>query len=293
MARRRKDDAWIWAIPQAVGLFLALGMLNPAFRQALASIMSLVLWLAIFLVAGAVVLVVYWEIANRNKSDTRYLTNVWGAAPANSPITEIDRLPLRPSVVPTPTASFVPRADPPLNTTELIEQLRSIDWFQFEKIIGLTYRKLGYSVTRRGGAKPDGGIDLMIEKGGERSAVQCKQWKTWQVGVKTVREFLGALTDSKTESGILITLRGYTTEAKELADKHRIELITQMRLIEMLEATNARFDPETLEILRDARKFCPKCERQMVLRTATKGAGAGKQFWGCAGYPRCRFTMPL
>jgi len=48
-----------------------------------------------------------------------------------------------------------------------------------------------------------------------------------------------------------------------------------------------------LEILHDSRKLCPKCEREMVLRTAGRGPGAGKQFWGCSGYPRCRFRMSV
>lgn len=62
----------------------------------------------------------------------------------------------------------------------------------------------------------------------------------------------------------------------------------------MLEATDASLDPAALEILRDTRKLCPKCERDLVLRTASKGPGAGKQFWGCSGYTfGCRFTMPL
>jgi ssDNA-binding Zn-finger/Zn-ribbon topoisomerase 1 len=60
----------------------------------------------------------------------------------------------------------------------------------------------------------------------------------------------------------------------------------------MLEGTNARFDPEALEILRDARKFCPKCEQEMILRTAKKGRNSGQNFWGCSAYPRCRFTLP-
>ncbi len=60
----------------------------------------------------------------------------------------------------------------------------------------------------------------------------------------------------------------------------------------MLEATNARFDPAALEILEDTRKLCPKCEQELVLRTAFKGRGAGQQFWGCSACPRCRFTMP-
>jgi restriction system protein len=157
----------------------------------------------------------------------------------------------------------------------------------------LVYRKLSYTVARRGGANPDGGIDLVIEKDGQRSAVQCKQWKTWNVGVKAVREFLGALTDAGIPKGIFITLCGFTGEAKQLAEKHGIEIVNEVGLAKMIEDTNARFDPETLAILNDARKFCPKCEQEMVLRTATKGVGAGRQFWGCSAYPKCRFTMPL
>lgn len=33
---------------------------------------------------------------------------------------------------------------------------------------------------------------------------------------------------------------------------------------------------------------CPKCGRKMVLRTARQGRYAGRQFWGCSGYPNCR-----
>lgn len=181
----------------------------------------------------------------------------------------------------------------PATTADLVEQLRAIDWFQFEKLVALAYRKLGYAVTRRGGANPDGGIDLMIEKDGQRSAIQCKQWKTWNVGVKAVREFLGALTDAEIQKGVFITLCGYTGEAKQLAEKHGMEIVNETGLAKMIEDTNARFDPETLAILRDTRKFCPKCEQEMVLRTATKGLGVGRQFWGCSAYPKCRFTMPV
>lgn len=60
-----------------------------------------------------------------------------------------------------------------------------------------------------------------------------------------------------------------------------------------LALTDARFDPEAQEILRDERKFCPRCESEMVPRTARKGKEIGQQFWGCSSYPRCRFTLPL
>jgi hypothetical protein len=36
-------------------------------------------------------------------------------------------------------------------------------------------------------------------------------------------------------------------------------------------------------------RTCPKCGKALVKRTAKKGARAGGEFWGCAGYPACRF----
>ncbi|MBZ0300712.1 MAG: hypothetical protein K8J31_13265 [Anaerolineae bacterium] len=30
----------------------------------------------------------------------------------------------------------------------------------------------------------------------------------------------------------------------------------------------------------------------MVLRTAHKGANAGKRFWGCSAYPTCHSMLP-
>ena len=147
-------------------------------------------------------------------------------------------------------------------------------------------------VARKGGANPDGGIDLLISKDNEHQGVQCKHWKSWNVGVKPVREFLGALTDAKLNRGVVITLRGYTADAKALADRHGIQLLNETDLALMLASTNLHSDPAALEILRNTRKFCPKCERPMVLRTSRKGLNPGSKFWGCSAYPGCRFTLP-
>lgn len=38
---------------------------------------------------------------------------------------------------------------------------------------------------------------------------------------------------------------------------------------------------------------CPKCGKPMALRTAQKGKSAGKQFWGCSGYPECKEIINL
>ena len=38
---------------------------------------------------------------------------------------------------------------------------------------------------------------------------------------------------------------------------------------------------------------CPQCGSTMVRRVAKRGARAGKPFWGCSKFPRCRGTLPI
>ena len=38
---------------------------------------------------------------------------------------------------------------------------------------------------------------------------------------------------------------------------------------------------------------CAVCGRPMRRRTAAKGAGAGRSFWGCSGYPDCKETKEM
>ncbi len=43
----------------------------------------------------------------------------------------------------------------------------------------------------------------------------------------------------------------------------------------------------------DAAPICPRCGGKLVLRTVKQGENAGKQFYGCSNYPKCRFTKSL
>lgn len=168
------------------------------------------------------------------------------------------------------------------------ERLRKIDWFQFEKLIELIYKNRGFSVKRLGGANADGGVDLILESATERFVVQCKHWRKWTVGVRQIREFLGTLTDTRIPKGIFITLAGFTNEAKQLAEKHGIKILDEADIIVMLAESGVMYSKEISGLLSDERKFCPKCENEMVLRTARV---KGNQFWGCSSYPRCRFIL--
>lgn len=38
---------------------------------------------------------------------------------------------------------------------------------------------------------------------------------------------------------------------------------------------------------------CPKCNGDLILRTASRGANLGKQFYGCSNYPKCKYTKSI
>lgn len=38
---------------------------------------------------------------------------------------------------------------------------------------------------------------------------------------------------------------------------------------------------------------CHRCGKPMALRTVRKGVNAGKQFWGCSGFPQCKSTREV
>jgi hypothetical protein len=49
--------------------------------------------------------------------------------------------------------------------------------------------------------------------------------------------------------------------------------------------------PQPAQVLPvSAERRCPQCGKGLILRTARQGAHAGSQFWGCAGFPSCRYT---
>jgi restriction system protein len=173
----------------------------------------------------------------------------------------------------------------------LEEKLRASDWFQFEKVVAAVYESYGCTVKRFGGAKPDGGIDLIAEKNGERTVVQCKHWRKRAVSPRHIRELLGAREIAHADKAVLVTLRGCTQEAEDLANNHGIDIIDEAGLVKLMQMSDGSVDRKILALLDDTRKFCPKCESRLVIRTATKGFNRGEQFWGCSNYPRCRYIL--
>lgn len=171
--------------------------------------------------------------------------------------------------------------------------LNALSWREFERFVGEHFRRQGFAVIERGGAHPDGGVDLVVRKETETYLVQCKHWKARQVSVSVVRELVGSITHEGAAGAFLVTSGGVTTAATGLAHDSGITIVDGRRLVAELRDgnavdTSADAAPDRL----DSVVLCPRCRNPMRLRTARRGANAGNRFWGCARFPRCRGTKP-
>lgn len=185
-----------------------------------------------------------------------------------------------------------------------------LSWQQFESLVADLFRREGYRVEERGRAAEssgtgDGGVDLVLtdpRASGAHFLVQCKQYRAWDVGEPKVREFYGAMAAFRTRcEGIMVTCGRYTQPAKDFAADKPIRLVDRDGLLKMLNATNIAAPAVSIEapapvraaalvppVPADSAPRCPQCGAAMVLRTATRGVRAGKPFWGCTTYPRCK-----
>ncbi|MDL5055260.1 restriction endonuclease [Oscillatoria laete-virens NRMC-F 0139] len=174
------------------------------------------------------------------------------------------------------------------SVTDLKKAIHTIDWFQFEKLISLLLESEGYKIISRGGANPDGGIDMIAEYDGQRAAIQCKQWKS-QIPVKVVREMMGSMLAEEISTGVIVALNGYSPDAQELAKKHGIYLYSEEDILHSIQELNPQKRSQLDSLLDDPTKHCPKCGNVMVLRTGKNNT----KFWGCSKYPRCHQTLRI
>jgi restriction system protein len=177
-----------------------------------------------------------------------------------------------------------------LESQKNIVSLKSLSWREFEELIGEIFRKKGYSVTDFGGRGADGGVDLQLKKNGELIYVQCKQWRSEQVGVKVARELYGVMMAEGATGGIIISSGTFTQEAADFVKGKPLEIVDGTSLMAMVR--EVKNEPVTVH-QRAGSTLCPVCGSPMLLRTAKKGVNAGKDFWGCSQYPKCRGTREV
>lgn len=182
----------------------------------------------------------------------------------------------------------------------------SMSWREFETLVGEYFRRQGYAVIDNGGGGPDGGVDVVLQKGSDRYLVQCKHWRALRVGVQPVRELYGVMAAKRVAGGFVVTSGDFTEEARSFAQGREVQLINGKALQSAIRAQAASVPRATAASQRPMPQptavpttgtapSCPLCNAQMVLRQARSGPTAGKKFWGCSQFAqtKCRGTREL
>jgi restriction system protein len=182
-----------------------------------------------------------------------------------------------------------------------LDSIAAMSWRQFELLVGEAFRRRGYLVEETGLGGADGGIDLILRKNGRTELVQCKQWRTRQVKVPTVREMWGLVAHHRADGVKIVCVGEFTRDASEFAEGKDIELINGKRLLELVRDVQAlsadepkirasHVEPGLSAQVPNAQVTCPTCDAGMVLR---KNRSTGAGFWGCVNYPRCKGTRAV
>lgn len=176
--------------------------------------------------------------------------------------------------------------------------LNNMSWQDFELLVGEGFRQQGYQVIENGSGGADGGIDLVLRKGGDKFLVQCKQWKAFTVGVTVVRELYGVMAASGAAGGFVVTSGCFTDDAKAFGSGRNITLMDGPALLKLIkQPTAARATQpspaEAVSLKTVKTPSCPACTKPMVLRVAKRGGSSGSTFWGCSGFPTCRGTRQV
>jgi restriction system protein len=161
--------------------------------------------------------------------------------------------------------------------------LRQLSPEQFEEWCADRLREQGYRVTVVGG-QSDHGVDLLAERDGALTAVQCKRWFGVRlVGEPQIRDLLGAMQHEQASSAMVITTGQFSEAATKWAQGKPIRLWGVEQLL--AGSSPAVIKPTTLTA--GPQQQCPSCGRNLLRRVNRRTQDV---FWGCAGYPSCRYT---
>lgn len=186
-----------------------------------------------------------------------------------------------------------------LDTRTGLDSVAALGWRQFELLVGEAFRRQGYTVEETGLGGADGGIDLILRRGGRRTLVQCKQWRRKQVPVSVVREMYGLLAHHRAGAVLVVALGNFTADARRFATGKPIDLIGGETLLRMireaqttpmqagLPAKPAQTAPMPMRVEAATPPACPRCGKAMIERSNKR---TGEVFWGCSAFPACRGT---
>ncbi|MHA3789611.1 restriction endonuclease [Flavobacterium hauense] len=125
---------------------------------------------------------------------------------------------------------------------ELLEKLKTIDPYYFEKVILILLKKMGYGDFVETSKSGDGGIDGIINEdklGLDKIYIQAKRFNANKVREIDIRNFIGAMSGD-TNKGVFVTTSYFDHAAIKKAENahHKIILIDGVKLVDLMHEFN-------------------------------------------------------
>lgn len=128
--------------------------------------------------------------------------------------------------------------------------------------------------------------DVKVVKRGSASAVVSEVFKK-------VHDTVISADDIK---ALYDTLYPYTQLSDDKKEKHIADIKCKTGVSlrqEKSRETTADNEVHTSDTVDATGDICPKCGGKLVLRTAKRGERAGKHFFGCSNFPKCRYIKNI
>ena len=134
--------------------------------------------------------------------------------------------------------------------TELLEKLKELDPYFFEKVILILLKQMGYGDFIETSKSGDGGIDGIINEdklGLEKIYTQAKRYNESKVREKDIRNFIGAMSGD-TSKGVFITTSTFDDSAIKKAKEahHSIILVDGAKLVDLMLQYNVGIQVKTV-----------------------------------------------
>ncbi len=133
--------------------------------------------------------------------------------------------------------------------SELLQKLKSIDPYFFEKVVLKLLKKMGYGEFVETSKSNDGGIDGIINEdklGLDKIYIQAKRFNEGKVREKDIRNFIGAMSGD-TNKGVFVTTSDFDVKALEKARSahHKIICIDGLKLVSLMHEFNVGIQVKT------------------------------------------------
>jgi restriction system protein len=121
-----------------------------------------------------------------------------------------------------------------------VQNLLDLDGYEFEQLLVMLCQAIPeFDEVRRTRSRADGGIDLVaVNKTpfvGGRVAIQAKRYAPHnKVDIAAIREIIGSISQREFTKGIVVTTSGFTSAARQEAERLGVELYDGERLLWLL-----------------------------------------------------------